>query len=150
MQALALVGHSRSTATFLAPDKTFSVNTGSFAPGPFSATCPPTDILDNVDSGSTNKHPRCSMKRPSIAATIARTFGALCRRRPPGVDGHFGEEEMAETTLCHKTLWPGMCALFLSVLTACSDNKNSPPPGPGPDGSTAGPDGATSSHPYTI
>jgi lysophospholipase L1-like esterase len=54
---------------------------------------------------------------------------------------------MVETTLCHKTLWPGMCALLLSVLTACSDNKNSPSPAPGPDG---GPDGSTSSHSYTI
>ncbi len=64
---------------------------------------------------------------------------------------------MVKTTLCQKTLWPSLSALFLLALAACSDNKSSSSAGPGPDGSTAGPDGSTagpdastSSHPYTI
>jgi len=76
---------------------------------------------------------------------------------------------MVKTRLFDEVLWPCLGALLLSVLSGCTGNKNSPPPGldgstagadgsaggadgstAGPDGSTDSPDGSTSSHSYTI
>ena len=80
---------------------------------------------------------------------------------------------MVKTTLFLKSSRPCMCALLLSMLSACSGNKNATQPGSdgstagvggstdtpdgsadtpdsSTDGSTDGPDGSTGSHSYTI